>query len=432
MYIIRDQAGNQYLNYPKIINYDRRLRKTDSRGKLPDFLMTSEPGSFAQKTILYRKPRIIEGVINDNDYPPSIVERLIRFKKEIASGVIQPLTENAPDTEEWNSVWLKFKGRTWLELPWYFAEAYFYRRLLEAVEYFQPGPLRNRDPFQKLKRKQLEESLFILDLATGALNDIRNLKLCFENLLHASLWGNRVDLSNLTVADDVRRRQAMIERENLLINDFPKILEVFEEKSLSKIAFVNDNVGVELGFDLLLADFLIRNNWVDKITFYLKPYPFFVSDAMPKDLQETVKAFIKASSPKLNSFGKRVENALSEGTLSTSADWFWASPYHFCEMPSSLYKELSHFDLVILKGDVNYRRLLGDRHWPYTTPIRKIVHYFPTSILILRTLKGEIMVDLKEGEAERLKAEDPEWLINGKRGIIQYIEYEELLRERLK
>ncbi|MCD6469722.1 protein-glutamate O-methyltransferase family protein [Candidatus Bathyarchaeota archaeon] len=402
-----------------------------SQEKLPDFLMTSEPGSFAQKTILYRKPRIIEGVINDNDYPLLIVKRLIRFKEEILSGAIQPLTEDAPDVEEWNNLWLKFKGRTWLELPWYFAEAYFYRRLLEAVEYFQPGPLKNHDPFQKLKRKQLKESLPILDLAMRVLNNIRDLKLCFENLLHASLWGNRVDLSNLTVTDDVRRRQAMIERENLLINDFPKILKAFEEEPLSQIAFVNDNVGVELGFDLLLADFLLRNNWADKIIFYLKPYPFFVSDAMPKDLQETIKAFIKTSNPNLSDLGKRIEKALAEGIISTSADWFWASPYHFCEMPSSLYTELSRFDLVILKGDVNYRRLLSDRHWPYTTPIRKIVYYFPTSILILRTLKGEIIVDLKEGEAEKLEAEDPDWLINGKRGIIQFIKHSELLKERM-
>ena len=71
---------------------------------LPGFLMTSEPGSFAQKTILYRKPQIIDSVIADNDYPKSIVERLIHFKDEIANGKIQPLTEDAPDVEEWNKL----------------------------------------------------------------------------------------------------------------------------------------------------------------------------------------------------------------------------------------------------------------------------------------------------------------------------------------
>ncbi|MFQ6094658.1 MAG: damage-control phosphatase ARMT1 family protein [Candidatus Bathyarchaeia archaeon] len=389
---------------------------------LPGFLMTSEPGSFAQKTILHRKPQIIGRVIADNNYPPFVVDRLVRFREEIASGKIQPLTEDAPDVEEWNGLWLNLKNRTWLELPWYFAEAYFYRRLLEAVEYFQPGPLEHRDPFQASKRKQLEESITPLGLAIDAINEIREPRSCFENLLHASLWGNRVDLSNLTVADEVRRQQAMIERENLLINDFPKVLEVFKGRSPSHIAFVNDNVGMELGFDLFLADFLLRYNWVDKITFYLKPYPFFVSDAMLKDLHETIQVFIETSIPSLTDLAKRMQKALSEGTLSTSADWFWASPYHFCEMPKPLHEEISRFDMVILKGDVNYRRLLSDRHWPYNTPIEKIVHFFPTSLLILRTLKGEIIVGLKEGQAEKIEEEDPEWLINGKRGIIQYIE----------
>jgi len=37
-------------------------------------------------------------------------------------------------------------------------------------------------------------------------------------------------------------------------------------------------------------------------------------------------------------------------------------------------------------------------------------------------LKGEIIVGLKEGQAEKIAAEDPDWLINGLRGIIQYVE----------
>ena len=179
---------------------------------------------------------------------------------------------------------------------------------------------------------------------------------------------------------------------------------------------------MELGFDLCLADFLLENGWVEEITFYLKPYPFFVSDAMPKDLQETIRVFLNAPSQSLRSMGERLDKELSRGNFSISADWFWASPYHFCEMPGSLYREISSFDLVISKGDVNYRRLLSDRHWPYTTPITEIIDYFPTSLLILRTLKGEIIVGLKRGIAEKIEAEDPDWLTNGKRGIIQYIE----------
>ncbi len=93
-------------------------------------------------------------------------------------------------------------------------------------------------------------------------------------------------------------------------------------------------------------------------------------------------------------------------------------------MTRSLSDELSNYDLIIHKGDVNYRRLLSDRHWPYTTSIREIIKYFPASILILRTLKSEIIVNLKNIQVKKVEAEDPEWFINGKRGIIQYIKKE--------
>jgi len=63
----------------------------------------------------------------------------------------------------------------------------------------------------------------------------------------------------------------MIEGENLLVDDFMDVLGRFEGNSLSHIAFVNDNVGMELGFDLFLADFLLENNWVDRVSFYLTP-----------------------------------------------------------------------------------------------------------------------------------------------------------------
>ncbi|MEM2939215.1 MAG: damage-control phosphatase ARMT1 family protein, partial [Candidatus Bathyarchaeia archaeon] len=381
--------------------------------------MTSEPGSFAQKTILHRKPKIIESVIAENNYPKHIISMLIDFKKEILGGRIQPLIEEAPDVKEWNTFWMAFKDRTWLELPWYFAESYFYRRLLEIVGYFKPGPLKGLDPFRVSKEKQIAESIPLLSVAFESIDKIDDFELCFENLLHASLWGNRIDLSNLTVPDEVRRKQAMIERENLLINDFSRVIDVFMGSSLSHIAFINDNVGAELGFDIILADFILRNRWADKITFFLKPYPFFVSDAMPQDFYKTIKAFIESPSQSLSHLGRRICEGLINGTIKLSDDWFWASPYHFSQMPKNLQDELSHMDIVILKGDVNYRRLLEDRHWPYTTPITKIIYYFPTSLLILRTLKGEIIVGLKEGQAEEIQIRDPEWLINGRRGIIQ-------------
>jgi hypothetical protein len=91
----------------------------------------------------------------------------------------------------------------------------------------------------------------------------------------------------------------------------------------------------------------------------------------------------------------------------------------FRQMLPALTAELARSDLVILKGDVNYRRLLDDAHWPHDTRMDEITAYFPAQFAALRTLKGEIMVGLEPGQAEAIAAQDPAWLINGKRGIIQ-------------
>ena len=87
---------------------------------------------------------------------------------------------------------------------------------------------------------------------------------------------------------------------------------------------------------------------------------------------------------------------------------------------AALQTELSGSGLVILKGDVNYRRLLDDRHWPHTTPLKEVAAFFPAPFLVLRTLKGEIQVGLAPGQAEALSAEDPNWLINGQRGLVHF------------
>jgi hypothetical protein len=74
---------------------------------------------------------------------------------------------------------------------------------------------------------------------------------------------------------------------------------------------------------------------------------------------------------------------------------------------------------MIIKGDVNYRRMLDDRHWPYETPIAEAAGYFPAPFVLLRTLNGEIMLGLQPGQAQAFEKEDPAWLIDGRRGIIQ-------------
>ncbi|RME80999.1 MAG: protein-glutamate O-methyltransferase family protein, partial [Caldilineae bacterium] len=47
------------------------------------------------------------------------------------------------------------------------------------------------------------------------------------------------------------------------------------------------------------------------------------------------------------------------------------------------------------------------------------VFYFPAALVALRTLKGEHLLGLPEGLEEKLQEQDPDWLVNGRRGVIQ-------------
>jgi hypothetical protein len=276
-------------------------------GSFPPVITTSQQNAFPQQTILKQHPRSINQVVYDNDYTLEIRKILFRLKEEIVNNVkIQPLTEDIGDKHQWNHYLDQFKEKTWLERPWYFAETFFYRLLLEVIDYFQSGRFRKRDPFHRSKRDEITSGMDTLIQTIGSLGKIEDIQRGFEQRLHASLWGNRLDLSNFTVKNAIKQQQATIERENIIINDFSKIYHIFKTETVSNIAFFNDNVGMELEFNLLLADFFLEMKWVDTVVFYLKPYPFFVSDAMIKDLQETLRIFKSGSYSNVNDLGNRI------------------------------------------------------------------------------------------------------------------------------
>jgi hypothetical protein len=329
------------------------------------------------------------------------------------------LTEKAADVELWNGALAAYGGRTWLEMPWYLAEAFFYRRLLEAVGYFQAGPWQGRDPFARPKAAQMALAVERLAADWETMADA-DTGLAFEALLHSSLWGNRADLSNESIRLAVRGGlAAREERHNLLVDHTEQVHHLLAA-GLERVDFVNDNVGLDLLFDLALADLLLQQGWVGRVVFHLKAWPFFVSDAMPGDVEATLSLLEASPDPAVEALGARLRGCLATGRLRLESDAFWTRPLMFDQFPPALRADLARSGLVILKGDVNYRRLLGDRHWPYTTRLEEVIARFPAPLLVLRTLKGEILIGLAPGQAEALAAQDPTWLINGQRGVIHF------------
>jgi len=401
----------------------------------PPPLMTSE--SFARHTVAQRLPSIVADVIAENAYPAGIVAALRALQDEIAGQPVAPLTEDAPDTAAWRRAWEPYQSRTWLQIPWYWAESYFYRRLLAATRYFQPGRWQGHDPFERRKRLALQAGETWQALSRGALHTgAQDERERFVALLHASLWGNRADLSNIALAARPEDGLSGGPGDNLLIDHTPEVWARLARRDLRRIDVVGDNAGLEALFDLALSDFLLggagpresggtgpreSGGWCRQIVFHLKAQPFFVSDTMIKDVAPMLAALQQAGGAAAALAG-RLQAARSEGRWTLCDDPFWTGWLGWRDMPARLQTELAKSDLVILKGDLNYRRLVDDRRWPPTTRLEEVAAYFPASFLTLRTLKAEVVLGLRPGQAEALAAADPDWQINGRRGLIHLVQ----------
>lgn len=399
----------------------------------PPALATSDPGSFAMRTITERKPRIIQQVIETNCLSRRGREELQRLAAEIRDGAVSDpfsVGEWAPGgfDEEEQKAWVqeiaRHAGRRWLELPWYFAEAYFYLRLLIAFGYYEASSGRT-DPFQALKDEELAGTRGALVLSrqiARALEGIEPAGAALEFLLFSSLWGNRVDLGCFEL-DESRRREVLAhDRESLVVDHSARVCAALA--GARRIDMILDNAGSELACDLLLATRLLPGELPPAhggrtITLHVKRSPFFVSDAMEKDVRATIAAFSSDGDPLLGRRGRLLENSLAAGQLVIREHWFWNGPLHFTRLPSGLREQLSSVDFVVIKGDANYRRLLEDRKWDSWTSMDRIAEYFPAAFACLRTMKSEIVVDVPAEVAERLRAVDPEWLTNGRRGLVR-------------
>jgi hypothetical protein len=75
--------------------------------------------------------------------------------------------------------------------------------------------------------------------------------------------------------------------------------------------------------------------------------------------------------------------------------------------------------LVIYKGDLNYRKLVGDRNLSPDSSFSEAVESVPAPLVALRTLKADVVVGLQPGQAEKIAATHKNWMISGEFAVIQ-------------
>jgi len=380
---------------------------------LPPELLNNDPDGFAWGVWHERTPKLVSQIRDAHPYGPVQHRGLEALMEEISSGVMEPPGPDAHDQEMWNSWGQDYFGKPWMEAPFLWSESYFYRRLLGAVGFFEHGPWHWVDPFDYLKNAELRDPALEPDLA--ALDDLQRRSADEQGRakLLASLWGNRADLG-FRIGRAAGPDHPVQTR---LVDDHSPELWLALGASADAV-LVADNAGRELLADLVLIDHLLQHGHAISVTLHVKPRPYYVSDATTADVVACLRRL--AGTPGSSSeIAHRLLGAAAEGNLVLYTHDFYCAPWSYHRMPADLAAQFEQATLTIFKGDLNYRRLVGDRDWPPATPFTDVVSYFPGPVAALRTLKSDVITGIDPAVRASLDATGRPWRTDGSHGLIQ-------------
>ncbi|KAF2819246.1 DUF89-domain-containing protein [Ophiobolus disseminans] len=419
-----------------------------------------------------------------------IVAELARLKYELQHDrELTPITDDGErDVEAYNKELAARGNPKWHSVPWLYAECYLYRRISSVFK--QTKKWRSYDVFARQKMSTFKSSRpAVIELAARYRDIVTELesqhtvkgaetqeqleeaeKVLFTEMCEICLWGNATDLSLLTNLsyEDIQKLQGSQARKdsekNILVNDLGRAFQVLtaaqkEGKKERRVDIVLDNAGFELFVDLILAGYLIASGLATTVVLHPKSIPWFVSDVLPADFIALLSAlaapqnFYGAQSDEDKKAGKETtplsetedsnlqflfqnwSQMHAEGQLMLRPNDFWTAAGSYWRLPKAerdLCEDLKESELVIFKGDLNYRKLTADAAWPATTPFTDAIGPMgPASgirVLALRTCKADVVVGLPEGQDERLKAMEGgseengarKWAWSGKWAVVQF------------
>ena len=223
-------------------------------------------------------------------------------------------------------------------------------------------------------------------------------RLVFSEMCEICLWGNATDLSLLTTLtyEDLQKLQGSHARKaaekNILVNDMDAAFDVLQKAQKEKkdeerrVDIVLDNSGFELFVDLILAGYLLSSGLATTVVLHPKSIPWFVSDVTPRDFADLIDALRDARNfytapdepgrehtplsekelDEVNFLFKQWSELHQEGKLIIRPHAFWTGAGSYWRMPHlapDLFEDLKESELVLLKGDLNYRKLTNDVSW---------------------------------------------------------------------
>lgn len=387
-----------------------------------------DSGSFAKFTIENRFPKIFKEVCSE-EYESFIKDHKVDDEKILHS--------NIPGVDELKKSISSYKDYTikdfFEKAPFFLVEFYFYHLLLSLRNYdnlkfdfFEA----KKDADWKDRAEDFSSKLSVLfgdfekfnkrkfsKKEKQEFNERKNEHI--KSILYYSLTSNSGDLSQL--------HEIRSESVKCLCNE-TEICQNYLDvaKPYSRFDIICDNSGAELFSDIYLAVFFLVYGLAKKVVFHLKPCPFFVSDATIDDFSKLVAALTKN--------GKNTEllDFISKKKIEVWTNDFWVEPYYFDKMPDDLKSHFDKSDLVIIKGDLNYRRLVGDFN-NYTDKAKSSIKFETLEerclfknksnknipLVAPRVLKSDVFVGIDSVFEAIGRNSDSQFKTDGKWGVIQ-------------
>ncbi|KAH9287297.1 Protein-glutamate O-methyltransferase [Echinococcus granulosus] len=298
----------------------------------------------------------------------------------------------------------------------------------------------------------LEESLLSLE-PERLYEDLKFYLMCslWSNEFDLSLKADETELETHTDASQLRldvriktATQMVVDDLDAITSRWPPHLAAASVDHRRTVVLVMDNTAPEMFADLVLGEFLLGAGLAERIVFMPKIMPWFVSDATQFDFDWLLKEALPACgvSRKLAVWAGRWSQRFHEGSFAVELHAFWTLPFGYNELQTrspDLYCRLTtDCNVVIFKGDLNYRKLLEDRLWApdsqedKTTAFRRC---FPNSLppddgggrgsqpllVALRVAKSDVAVGLTSPRLQAVRALDPQWWVKGLFGFAQLL-----------
>ena len=249
-------------------------------------ILSNGPDSFGWAVLGERHPALIGQIRDAIPYEPKQRAQLDRLLHEITVGTIEPLPAGVARAAEWQAWTTGWIGRRWEDIGFLSAESYFYAKLLDAVDFWEPGNWRGIDPFEPMKSRELTSDDLDADLRALDTTEAPPAETRTRALILASLWGNQADLGFRIAAADRTDRVAV---SHLVADDTETLLRAATGGGMSRLCVIADNAGRELAADLILIDHLLHAGMAASVDLHLKPHPYYVSDATTGDLVAVVR-----------------------------------------------------------------------------------------------------------------------------------------------